>query len=112
MTKVILSVIDSHGDTWLYPFTSNIMADDALEALSDRAGDELQLEVIPLELPKSKSEILEEWEDQLEGETSKKLRNNSPEWFKELEDVAHSTIEANVLYMPFNEPSKKEQADD
>ena len=93
--KVILSVIDSHGDTWLYPFASIFNADDALEAmklLSDRAGDELQLEVIPLELTKSKSEILEEWEDKLEGETSKKLRNNSPEWFKELEDVAHSTI--------------------
>ena len=71
MTKVILSVIDSHGDTWLYPFTSSIMAEEALDAmklLSDRAGDELQLEVIPLELPKSKSEILEEWEEKLEGE--------------------------------------------
>lgn len=72
MTKVILSVIDSHGDTWLYPFTSSIMADEALDAmklLSDRAGDELQLEVIPLELPKSKSEILEEWEEKLEGKS-------------------------------------------
>ena len=71
MIKVILSVIDSHGDTWLYPFTSSITADEALDAmklLSDRAGDELQLEVIPLELPKSKSEILEEWEEKLEGE--------------------------------------------
>ena len=71
MTKVILSVIDSHGDTWLYPFTSSIVADEALDAmklLSDRAGDELQLEVIPLELPKSTSEILEEWEEKLEGE--------------------------------------------
>ena len=70
MTKVILSVIDSHGDTWLYPFTSSIMADeasDAMKLLSDRAGDELQLEVIPLELPKSTSEILEEWEEKLEG---------------------------------------------
>tara|TARA_R110000764_G_scaffold46337_1_gene103966 strand:+ start:628 stop:849 length:222 start_codon:yes stop_codon:yes gene_type:complete len=72
MSKVILSVIDSHGDTWLYPFTSSTMnADEALDAmklLSDRAGDELQLEVIPLELPKSTSEILEEWEEKLEGE--------------------------------------------
>ena len=63
MSKFILSVIDDHGDTWLYPFEREDDADDAKAALSkfEDDGFYLHIQVIPLEKEKTKTEIVSEW---------------------------------------------------
>lgn len=67
MNKFILSVIDDHGDTWLYPFAREDDADDVRAELVkfEDDGFYLSVEVIPLEKEKTKTEILLEWKEML-----------------------------------------------
>ena len=67
MSKVILSVVDDHGDTWLYPFAREDDADDVRAELVkfEDDGFYLSVEVIPLEKEKTKTEILLEWKEML-----------------------------------------------
>ena len=71
--KYILSVIDSHGDTWLYPFENLRDAEEsrdaleqiALDADADLNGGTLALEVIESETPRDVSEIKDDWTERL-----------------------------------------------
>ena len=80
MNKVILSVIDDNGDTWLYPFAREDDADDVRAELVkfEEDGFYLNVEVIPVEdVPtpsgtlvygckeKTKTEIVLEWKEML-----------------------------------------------
>ena len=67
MGKVILSVIDENGDTWLYPFVRSEDADDAQAELVKfvENGFYLNVEVIPLEKEMTKPEIVLEWKEKL-----------------------------------------------
>ncbi len=67
--KCMLSVVDSHGSTWLYPFNTSGEADEAyktLQRVSQIATDEhyadpLQIEVIPVEPCTTATAIAEDW---------------------------------------------------
>ena len=71
--KYILSVIDSHGDTWLYPFESFNRAEEARTALelvareadAELNGGTLVIDVIELETPSSVFEINDDWTERL-----------------------------------------------
>jgi len=71
--KYILSVIDSHGDTWLYPFESFHRAEEAraaleqvaLDADADHNGGTLVLEVIESETPRDAFQIKDDWTERL-----------------------------------------------
>ena len=67
--KYILSVIDSHGDTWLYPFESFNRAEEAHTALElvarEADAGTLVLDVIELETPSSVFEIKDDWTEHL-----------------------------------------------
>ena len=70
--KYILSVIDSHGDTWLYPFESFNRAEEAHAALELVArdagglrGGTLDLEVIELETASDAFQIKDDWTERL-----------------------------------------------
>jgi len=71
--KYTLSVIDSHGDTWLYPFENFRDAEEsrtalelvAREADAELNGGTLVLDVIELETPSSLFEIKHDWTERL-----------------------------------------------
>jgi len=108
MTKVILSIIDSHGDTWLYPYISTSEADEALEAiklLSDDAGDELQLEVIPLETYTSKSALVDEWTGKLLHDRARNIIQRIKAWNKvDVKQLRNLVTELYALRDEYGEP--------
>ena len=71
--KYILSVIDGHGDTWLYPFESFHRAEEARAALelvardadAELNGGMLDLEVIELETASDAFQIKDDWTERL-----------------------------------------------
>tara|TARA_E500000081_G_C6117760_1_gene346161 strand:- start:1226 stop:1501 length:276 start_codon:yes stop_codon:yes gene_type:complete len=66
--RSILTVVDGHGDTWLYPFASPLDAEATckkLERLSSEHGDELIVNILPLESTYTEEAIVEEWEEYL-----------------------------------------------
>lgn len=108
MTKLILSMIDSHGDTWLYPYNSADEAEKALEAiklLSVDAGDELQLEVIPLETYTPKAELIDEWTGKLLHDRAKNLVQRIKSWNKvEVKQLRNLVTELYALRDEYGEP--------
>ena len=106
--KVILSVIDSHGDTWLYPYTSEDEAEKALEAiklLSDDAGDELQLEVIPLETYRPKAELVDEWTSKLLHDRARNIVQRIKSWDKvDIKQLRDLVTELSGLRDEYGDP--------
>ena len=106
--KVILSMIDSHGDTWLYPYTNTDEAEKALEAiklLSDNAGDELQLEVIPLETYTTHAELVDEWTGILLHDRAKYIVQRIKGWNKvDVKQLRNLVTELYALRDEHGEP--------
>ena len=106
--KVILSMIDSHGDTWLYPYPTTDEAEKALEAiklLSDDAGDELQLEVIPLETYTTHAELVDEWTGKLLHDRARNIVQRIKGWNKvDVKQLRNLVIELYALRDEYGEP--------
>ena len=106
--KVILSMIDSHGDTWLYPYTNTDEAEKALEAiklLSDAAGDELQLEVITPERYTSHEELVDEWTGKLLHDRARNIVQRIKSWNKvDVKQLRNLVTELYALRDEYGEP--------
>jgi len=106
--KVILSMVDSHGDTWLYPYPTTDEAEKALEAiklLSDDAGDELQLEVIPLETYTTHAELVDEWTGKLLHDRARNIVQRIKSWNKvDVKQLRNLVTELYALRDEYGEP--------
>lgn len=106
--KVILSMIDSHGDTWLYPYPTTDEAEKALEAiklLSDAAGDELQLEVITPERYTSHEELVDDWTGKLLHDRARNIVQRIKVWNKvDVKQLRNLVTELYALRDEYGEP--------
>jgi len=85
MSKFMLTVVDGHGDTWLYPFETVKLAEAAGERVrkvSDDADACLQIQVNIVEEVQTADQIVDEWKDAFMDRTAKYIVRRINAWDK------------------------------